>query len=68
MTYRDAIDALRRAGAVPVRTRGSHQTWALPTGERQTVVCNHLGARADAGLLAQLRKLAVLPAKGVSHA
>ena len=68
MTYRDALAALRRAGAVPVRTRGSHQTWLLPTGHRQTVVVNHLGDRADAGLLAQLRKCAVLPPKGTVHA
>ena len=61
MTYRDVLTLLRRVGATPLRVRGSHQTWALPDGSRQTVVINHLGQRADWGLLAQLRKLGILP-------
>ena len=67
MTYREVISTLRRAGGVPVRTRGSHQTWALPDGGKQTVVINHLGDRADAGLVAQLRKRGLL-ARGDSNA
>jgi predicted RNA binding protein YcfA (HicA-like mRNA interferase family) len=68
MTVREVVSLLRRSGATPLRVRGSHQTWALPDGTRQTVVINHLGDRADAGLVAQLRKRGVLPLKETRHA
>jgi len=65
MTYRDVLNLLKRAGAEPVRVRGSHQTWRLTESSTSvTVVINHLGHRADWGLLAQLRKLGVLPKDG----
>jgi predicted RNA binding protein YcfA (HicA-like mRNA interferase family) len=68
VTYRDVLTLLRRLGAVPLRTKGSHQTWALPDGTRQTVLVNHLGRRADWGLLAELRKRGVMPPKETTHA
>ena len=67
MTYREVISTLRRVGATALRTRGSHQTWALPDGTRETVVVNHLGHRADWALVARLSKRGVLP-RGASHA
>lgn len=43
---RDLLHELRRIGARAIRTKGSHQTWELPDGERIGLVINHLGDNA----------------------
>lgn len=55
--WREVVALLHELGARPIRTRGSHQTWAFPNNERFTVVCNHLGDTVPRKILATLRRL-----------
>jgi predicted RNA binding protein YcfA (HicA-like mRNA interferase family) len=43
---RELLHELRRIGAIAIRTKGSHQTWELPDGERIGLVVNHPGDNA----------------------
>jgi predicted RNA binding protein YcfA (HicA-like mRNA interferase family) len=57
-TYRvrDLLHDLRRHGCRPLRTRGSHQIWATPTGAKLGVVVNHPGNDVSATVLAAVRR------------
>ena len=50
------LKALSDAGAVPVRRRGSHETWRFSNGETVTLQVNHLGAPAAPHVLGHVRR------------
>lgn len=56
-SWRSLRAVLRDMGAVPVRVRGSHETWRFDDGETFVVVVNHLGDSVPVGVLAQFRRL-----------
>ena len=61
---RKVIKALRAVGCVPVRTRGSHQSWRTPGGAGLVIVVNHLGASVSRTVLSSVRR--VLRAEGLT--
>jgi len=57
---------LRAAGAVPVRTRGSHRIWRFPSGRVLVLKVNHSGVPPSPGIRHQVRK--ALAAEGATGA
>jgi predicted RNA binding protein YcfA (HicA-like mRNA interferase family) len=55
--WREVRDVLGNLGAVPLRARGSHETWRFPDGETFIVVINHLADAVPVGILAKFRRL-----------
>jgi predicted RNA binding protein YcfA (HicA-like mRNA interferase family) len=55
--WRELRSELRRMGASPVRTKGSHETWRLGDGGTFVVVRNHLAASVPIGILLKFRRL-----------
>ncbi len=55
--WRELRAGLRELGGEPVRTKGSHEMWRLPTGEMFLVVRNHLADAVPASVLARYRRL-----------
>ena len=55
--WRDLQAGLRRLGACPVRTRGSHEVWRFPDGEVFLVICNHPSDSVPVGIVARFRQL-----------
>jgi predicted RNA binding protein YcfA (HicA-like mRNA interferase family) len=56
-SWRQLRLALRELGAIPVRVRGSHETWRFDDGETFIVVINHLGASVPLGIRLKFRRL-----------
>lgn len=56
-SWRDLRGELRAMRAVPVRVKGSHETWRFEDGETFVVVRNHLGASIPVGIVAKFRRL-----------
>ncbi|MGE0328296.1 MAG: type II toxin-antitoxin system HicA family toxin [Polyangiaceae bacterium] len=55
--WRDLRQCLRKLGAEPVRTRGSHEMWRFPGGDMFVVVRNHLDEQVPKNILARFRRL-----------
>lgn len=53
---RDIQRELRSLGGRPLRCKGSHETWALPSGRRVVLVVNHPGAPPSDLLRSRLRR------------
>ena len=53
---REVRRALRRAGWVRVRQKGSHETWRSPDGTRQVIVAGKDSADVHTGTLASIRR------------
>lgn len=56
-TWRQLRVALREMGALPVRVRGSHETWRFSDGESFMVVVNHLADDVPTGIAGKFRRL-----------
>jgi HicA-like toxin of HicAB toxin-antitoxin system len=60
-TYREFVDVLRSLGAVPVRQKGGHEQWKLPSGHVYTVALarvNYSDRRTVLNRWTELRRLA----------
>lgn len=57
--WRELRAGLRDLGGYPLRTKGSHEMWRLPSGEMFLVVRNHLGRRVPRNVVARYRRLRV---------
>ena len=56
-SWRELRWGLRELGGLPVRTKGSHEMWRLPSGEMFLVVRNHLGRGVPPNVMARYRRL-----------
>ncbi|MGH2837358.1 MAG: type II toxin-antitoxin system HicA family toxin [Thermoleophilaceae bacterium] len=54
--YRDVRRALRRAGWLLIRQRGSHEVWGKPGEPRRVVVAGRDSDIVPAGTLSSIRK------------
>ena len=53
---KDIQRELRSLGGRPLRCKGSHETWALPSGRRVVLVVHHPGAPPSDLLRSRLRR------------
>jgi len=55
-TYRDVRRALRNAGWLKLRQRGSHEVWSSPDGSLRVTVAGRDSDTVKAGMLAEIRR------------
>ena len=55
-SVRELIARIEACGCRMLRTRGSHQTWAAPSGRRFTLKVNHIGNDASMTVLGAVRR------------
>lgn len=56
LKFRELLQTLRGQGGKALRTRGSHQTWQMPSGATFPVVVNHLNDDVPPPVLASIRR------------
>ena len=55
-TYRDVRRALRNAGWMKLRQRGSHEVWSSPDGRSRVTVAGKDSDTVKAGMLAEIQR------------
>ena len=55
-TYRDVRRALRNAGWMKLRQRGSHEVWSSPDGRSRVTVAGKDSDTIKAGMLAEIQR------------
>ena len=55
-TYRDVRRALRNAGWMKLRQRGSHEVWSSPDGRSRVTVVGKDSDTIKAGMLAEIQR------------
>lgn len=55
-TYREVRRALREAGWVKLRQRGSHEVWSSPDGRSRVTVAGKDSDTIKFGMLAEIRR------------